>query len=444
MSPGFALKLQCMGNRKVYDSQSKGTFKMGQDGVNLEWTMYESISTNSFHTLYTDTDFADVTLACEENKQILVHKVVVSSCSELLKKILLENPHPHPLIFLQGLTLRDLQQLKRSMYLGVAFVEEPEMKSFLSVSKTFLNTPPPAQAPAQAYQPSLAEGEEGAMTQKKVLVEGKVMDQAEIVLAKSKRINEKVGIQLNNFAVNRELKILECTVCDWSHESQIKLTRHMRNKHTGQSMSCKTCDFKASTLEKLEIHERKDHNAEQISCPLCDAKLMSKSILKTHIRKIHKKTYATIVCKHCDYSTKHGSEMHRHRKRHEGNLLLCDQCEYKTDTQRVLRQHKDRLHDTTEYNCKSCEYRSNTMRKLYFHERAVHRGILYNCESCGFKTARSNNLRQHQRRKHGGERFNCVFCNFGDWQSSRVILHEKRKHPAMLDSASGPEIDTGM
>ena len=52
---------------------------MGQDGVNLEWPMYESISTNSFHTLYTDTDFADVTLACEENNQILVHKVVVST-----------------------------------------------------------------------------------------------------------------------------------------------------------------------------------------------------------------------------------------------------------------------------------------------------------------------------------------------------------------------------
>ena len=62
------------------------------------------------------------------------------------------------------------------------------------------------------------------MTQKKVLVRGKVMDQAEIILAKSKRINKKVGIQLNNFAVNRELKTLECTFCDWSHESQIKLT----------------------------------------------------------------------------------------------------------------------------------------------------------------------------------------------------------------------------
>ena len=191
---------------------------MGQDGVDLEWKMYESISTNSFRTLYTDTDFTDVTLACEDNKQISVHKVVLSSCSQLLKKILLENPHPHPLIFLQGLTLKDLQQLKRSMYLGVAFVEEPEMKSFLSVSKTFLNTHPPA----QDDQSSPAEGEEGAMTPKKVLVEGKVLDQAEIVLAKSKRIKEKVGIQLNNFAVNRELKILECTFCDWSHESQIK------------------------------------------------------------------------------------------------------------------------------------------------------------------------------------------------------------------------------
>ena len=407
--------------------------------------MYESISTNSFRTLYTDTDFTDVTLACEENKQILVHKVVLSSCSDLLKKILLENPHPNPLIFLQGLTLRDLQQLKRSMYLGVAFVEEPEMKSFLSVSKTFLNTHAPAQAaqpstqpPTQNYQPSpSATKEEDAMA-KQVLVEGKV-NQAE-----SKSINEKMGIQLNNFPERRELKVLECTFCDWSHRSQNKLTRHMRNKHTGQSMSCKSCDFKTSTLEKLEIHERKDHNAEKISCPLCDVKLMSKHILKSHIRTIHEKKYTTVVCKHCDYSTKHASEMNKHRKRHEGNMILCDQCEYKTTTPYMLRQHKDRLHDSTEYDCKSCEYRSNTLRKLYYHERAVHRGISYNCELCGFKTARSGNLRQHQHRKHGGERFNCVFCNFGDSQRSRVILHEKRNHPAMLDSASGPEIETGM
>ena len=40
--------------------------------------------------------------------------------------------------YFQGLTLRDLEQLKRSMYLGTAFVEESEMKNFISVSKTFL------------------------------------------------------------------------------------------------------------------------------------------------------------------------------------------------------------------------------------------------------------------------------------------------------------------
>ena len=419
---------------------------MGQDGVDLEWKMYESISTNSFRTLYSDTDFTDVTLACEENKQISAHKVVLISCSEMLKKILLENPHPHPLIFLQGLTLRDLQQLKRSMYLGTAFVEEPEMKSFLSVSKTFLNT----HAPDQVYQPpAVVAKEEQAMpldnTQQQVLVEEKVVNQAEIFLAKSKRLKEKIGTQLmNKFAGNRELKMFECTFCDWSHRSRNKLTRHMRNKHTGQSTSCKSCDFKTSTSEKLEIHERKAHNGEKLSCPLCDVKLMSKYILKSHIRKVHEKKYKTVSCKFCDYSSKHGSDIIRHRKLHDGNMILCDQCEYKTTTQHMLRQHKDRLHDTTEYDCKSCEYRSNTLRKLYYHERAVHRGISYNCESCGFKTARSGNLRQHQRRKHGGERFNCVFCNFGDSQRSRVILHEKRKHPEMLDSASAPEIDTGM
>ena len=84
--------------------------EMDQNGVDLEWKMYESISTHCFRALFTDTDFTDVTLACEENKQISAHKVVLSSCSEMLKKILLDNPHPNPLIYLQGLTIRDLEQ----------------------------------------------------------------------------------------------------------------------------------------------------------------------------------------------------------------------------------------------------------------------------------------------------------------------------------------------
>ena len=400
---------------------------MGQDGVDLEWKMYESISSNSFRALYTDTDFTDVTLACEDNKQISAHKVVLSSCSEMLKKILLENPHPHPLIFLQGLTIRDLQQLKKSMYLGTAYVEEREMKTFISVSKTFLNNQP--------YQPPA--------TEETILDEGKIFKQAEIVLAESKRV-KNTGVQLNQFAGKRELKKLECTFCDWSHRSHNKLTRHMRNKHTGKSMHCKNCDFKTSTLEKLEIHERRDHNMEKISCPLCETQFISKSSLKNHIRIVHEKNYSTAVCKYCDFSTKQATEMERHRKLHEENMILCDQCEYKTTKAFRLRQHRDRLHDTTEHFCKSCDYKSNTRRQLYYHDRAVHRGLTYNCEVCGFKTARSGNLRQHQRRKHGGERFQCVFCNFGDSEKNRVILHEKRRHSAMLDSASAPEIDGGM
>ena len=402
---------------------------MGQDGVDLEWKMYESISTNSFRTLYTDTDFADVTLACEDNKHISVHKVVLISCSEMLKKILLENPHPHPLIYLQGLTIRDLEQLKRSMYLGTTRVEEREMKTFISVSKTFLNN--------QAYQTTVTDDKKGdAMSleqTQKVLDQGKVMNQAKIVFAESKRVRKNIRIQSNKFAGNREL---ECTFCDWSHRSQNKLTRHMRNKHTGQSMLCKSCDFKTSTLEKLENHERKKHNVEKIGCQLCENKFISKHILKSHIRRVHEKKYAAAVCKYCDFSTKHGPEMHSHRKLHEENMILCDQCEYKTTRPFMLRKHKDTLHDTTEHDCKSCDFRSNNFTKLYYHNRAVHRGLSYNCESCGFKTARSGNLRQHQHRKHGGERFNCAFCNFGDSERNRVILHEKRMHSALLDSAS--------
>ena len=347
--------------------------------------------------------------------------------------------------YFQGLTLRDLEQLKRSMYLGTAFVEESEMKNFISVSKTFLYACPPSSTyepkknpPSSTYEPEIDEEEakEHIIQTSKVVKEGHYIKQAS---TSARFFNKTLGFGQDKFAGKRELKISTCSFCDWSHTSRNKLTRHMRDKHTGQSNKCKSCDFKTFSVEKLEIHERKEHNAEKLSCPQCDVKFLSKSSLKNHIRKVHEKRYTTFVCESCEYTTRHGSEIQKHRRIHDGAMIHCDQCEYKTTSNHQLREHIDRLHDATEYDCESCDFRSKTLRSLKYHRKAVHKGISYNCESCGFKTARSENLKQHQRRKHGGERYNCVFCNFGDSERSRVVLHEKRKHPEMLDStqASG-------
>ena len=71
----------------------------------------------SWQELQIEKDFCDVTLA-SENKQIKAHKIVISSCSSVLRNILKSNPTPHPFIYLRKVKYGDLQNLLNFMYQG--------------------------------------------------------------------------------------------------------------------------------------------------------------------------------------------------------------------------------------------------------------------------------------------------------------------------------------
>ena len=64
-----------------------------------------------------ETDFKDVSLACEAGK-VSAHKVILSSCSSIFKSILQKNPHPHPLIYFKDVSLYVLASLLDFIYKG--------------------------------------------------------------------------------------------------------------------------------------------------------------------------------------------------------------------------------------------------------------------------------------------------------------------------------------
>ena len=76
----------------------------------LPMKQFEKNIAKLWQEIQTETDFCDVTLACED-KQIKTHKVIISACSPVLKKILKLNQNPHPLIYLRRVRYRDLKNL---------------------------------------------------------------------------------------------------------------------------------------------------------------------------------------------------------------------------------------------------------------------------------------------------------------------------------------------
>ena len=61
--------------------------------------------------LYQEGRYADVTLVSEDQTQFKAHKIVLSACSPVFKKIIESSPGQHPLIYLRGIQSYEMESI---------------------------------------------------------------------------------------------------------------------------------------------------------------------------------------------------------------------------------------------------------------------------------------------------------------------------------------------
>ena len=80
--------------------------------------------------IFENKSFTDVTLVSDDQIPFQAHRFVLSAFSPVLKNILLNNPHSHPLIFLRGVNHEDLYSILQFIYLGEASINFENMRRF--------------------------------------------------------------------------------------------------------------------------------------------------------------------------------------------------------------------------------------------------------------------------------------------------------------------------
>ena len=100
----------------------------------LNWSNFQDQATSTFRELRQCPDFSDVTLACEDGGEVMCHKVVLASSSLFFKRFFERQKHPHPLIYMRGLTKDCLEALLDFIYLGEATIEKENLEDFLSLA----------------------------------------------------------------------------------------------------------------------------------------------------------------------------------------------------------------------------------------------------------------------------------------------------------------------
>jgi len=102
--------------------------------VKLDWRDHGLNASKAFRSLREDSNFCDVTIACEDGV-LLSHKVVLFASSHLFKDILKKHTHPHPLVYLKNINSRDMGALMDFMYFGEVEIQKSQLSSFSAAAK---------------------------------------------------------------------------------------------------------------------------------------------------------------------------------------------------------------------------------------------------------------------------------------------------------------------
>ena len=287
---------------------------MTDEKLYLKWNDFQDIVKVSFAELRTDTDFTDVTLACED-QSIKVHKVVLSACSPFFKKLFKTHSHPQSLIYMKGMKANSLTAIIDFLYLGEANVFQEELDSFLAL--------------AEELQLEGFEGNSEETFQE---------HQTETFNCTEKRTNESQQ-------QNRPERRISDVKCEKDANSEENVPKHLTDTfdhtETGAEVNRKQSlperripdvDVKLENEETIRIYQQK---------PKLNSVIKPSTMEK--IESMIEKRVDGYYCINCGHTSKKRDHVKEHVEKHiEGLEYPCNSCNKIMRSSNTLRCHKRR------------------------------------------------------------------------------------------------------
>ena len=252
----------------------------------LSWDNFQNSTLTSIKELLRNEEFTDVTLVCDDEKQLKTHKVILSASSPFFRKILLQNPHPHPLIYISNISWTNLSNLIMFMYLGKVEVEQQDLGTFLAdanklgikgLAEMYSNTT--NLIPMEAVD-SLNN------------MDGNVKNLVDELNQEDDQVNFKLD---ENTIANQHGALEEVSLVDvWDgnveQEYTIDIDTKVESQFLGQYQAqffCAKCDYKSNKQFNVKKHTLSIHEGVRYPCDQCDYRATENGHLKKHKRNKH-------------------------------------------------------------------------------------------------------------------------------------------------------------
>ena len=244
--------------------------------MSLEWNQFGNTVTSSFKKLKDDTDFSDVTLACDDGEQIEAHKVVLITSSPFFMEMLKRNKHTHPLIYMRGVKSEDLVAMIDFFYDGETSLLYESLESFIDLAKD-LEIESLHEMIKELQNEGLVEdlteenistvmlNQENSASQESSLAELDISESFDGVLISREDLDRKVNSMITTghsfLPIKEKRRTKMCNVSGCVVEgTQRAVSNHIENTHIQRvTLCCDQCDRSFSTRNALSTHISRSH-----------------------------------------------------------------------------------------------------------------------------------------------------------------------------------------
>ena len=261
-------------------SANQLSFKM-PDKLCLRWDDFQDNVKTVFGDLRESTDFADVTLACEDGHQIQTHKFILAASSPVFQKILKQHKHSHPLIYMRAVKSVDLEGIVDFLYYGEATIDQDNLKTFLTIAE---------QLELEGLKSSNDQKNQTELDRKPLPLKPKQnYRKGQMIPDIRKREDSELWNEQNDHdalaittTMSADLERLDETI-----KSMMEVSQHMILDGK-KAKICKACGKEGPT-SSIKRHIEANHlEGMSIPCNLCGKVFKTRASLKDHKSKFHK------------------------------------------------------------------------------------------------------------------------------------------------------------
>ena len=361
---------------------------------NVLWQDYNDHLRDMLHTMRKFDEFTDVTLVCDDQREIHAHKVVLSACSPVLKTILQRKDYGIPVVYLKGIKFPEMESILQFMYLGQTTVEQQRITSFLDVAKNLevkelsenikvqkpattgtttirpsgklpirnvqlspkreklpVNPVPASQlnfTTSQASQSVLIPNAQRPRAVDPIQTSQQVKLPSQRVDKSLSKIIQKVKFNSSGFRETKE-EFAKCGICHEVFKNAKVFMQHYKDAHTGASEA------------KSELEDNPDDPAEyfddepgtEISQPMLEDKTNCESLAETKTAALNNIPPPELVfeCQKCGFNSTSREELNAHKLSEHpkkptmkktilpGKNYACFMCHYKSTDKTTLTDH---------------------------------------------------------------------------------------------------------